>query len=112
MKIQVKSNSQGIETIALQGELDFHTSQELRTEFLKISERKAPKVICDLSKVSYVDSSGLAAFIELFQQMKRYGGKIALYGLVPAVRSVFEVARLDSILKLVQGEKEALAFVS
>ena len=112
MKIQVTSSAQGIELVALQGDLDFHSTSDLRTEFSKFAERKAPKVIVDFKKVNYIDSSGLAAFIELFQQMKRYSGKLVLYQLSPAVRSVFEVARLDSILKLVQDEKEALAFVS
>ena len=112
MNIQIKNSGQEIETVALQGDLDFHTSQELRTELSKLSERKAAKVLIDLKKVSYIDSSGLAAFIELFQQMKRYSGKLVLFGLAPEVRGVFEIAHLDSILKLAQDEKEALEFVS
>lgn len=112
MKIQTKTGSEGIDTILLEGDLDFHSSPEVRTELAKLVDRQSKKIVIDLHKVSYIDSSGLATFVELYQKMKRYSGKLVLFGLSPGVRSVFIIAKLDAIFKLAKDEKEAAAFVA
>lgn len=112
MKIELKKDAKGIEIVTLQGDLDFHSSPELRAEFVKLADSQAPAVVVNLSKVNYIDSSGLAAFVELFQKMKRYNGKLVLCALSAGVKSVFEIAKLDSIFRLAAGETEALSLIS
>lgn len=112
MKVHIKSVNQGIELVALHGDLDFHSSSELRTELLKLADRQVPKLLVDFKKVDYIDSSGLAAFVELFQRMKGYGGQLVLFDLSEGVRDVFEIAKLDSIFRLAQSEKEATSLLS
>lgn len=112
MKIELKQDDKGVSFVTLQGDLDFHSSPELRTEFVKLVDTQTPKILVDLKKVNYIDSSGLATFVELFQKMKRYSGKLILFNLSQGVRSVFEIAKLDSIFRLANNEKEALALIS
>ncbi len=112
MKIQVQSQADGIEVVKLEGDLDFHCSPDLRDQLSKLVDRQAPKILVDLKQVNYIDSSGLATFVELFQKMKRYSGKLVLFNLTQSVRSVFEIAKLDSIFKLAQTQEEALTLVS
>lgn len=112
MKINIKNKEQNIHLVDLQGDLDFHSSPDLRRELNKLVDQKAPNVLIDLKKVGYIDSSGLATFVELFQHMKRYGGKLVLFDLAQNVRSVFEIAKLDSIFRLANSEQEALSLVS
>lgn len=111
MKIETQLDPLGIHRVSLQGDLDFHSSAELRAALAKIAEAHGAKAVVNFEKVSYIDSSGLAAFVELFQKMKRYGGKLVLYNLSQGVRSVFEIAKLDTIFRLVSTEKEALALM-
>lgn len=111
MKIQVKAEN-GCGQINLQGDLDFHSSPLLRKELIKLTDGSTPKIMVDLKQVNYIDSSGLATFVELFQKMKRYGGKFALYNLNDAVRSVFEIAKLDSIFSLAKSEDEAKSLMA
>ncbi len=112
MKIQLKKIENTIELVEMQGDLDFHSSPELRNELLKLTERKPPQILVDLKKVHYIDSSGLATFVELFQRMKRYGGKLVLFNLAQSVRSVFEIAKLDSVFPLASSEQDALSLIS
>ena len=112
MKIQVKKNEQGIDSIDLEGDLDFHSSPDVRGELAKLIEQEAGKILIDLKKVNYIDSSGLATFVELFQRTKRYGGKLVLFNLSQGVRSVFEIAKLDTIFQLAGDEQEALSLIS
>ena len=110
MKIKVKSNSE-MDTVVLQGELDFQTVSDLRNELQKLSVRKVPKILVDLKDVSYIDSSGLAAFVEFHQQIKKYGGKTAFFNLSEGVRNVFRISKLDSVFPLAPTEKEALSLL-
>lgn len=112
MKIDFQNGEHGVEIVDLQGDLDFHSSPELRRELVKLVEQEVPRILVDLKNVSYIDSSGLATFVELFQKMKRYGGKLVLFNLSQGVRSVFEIAKLDTIFQLAENQREALALVS
>ncbi len=109
MKIQTRQGGQGVDILALEGELDFHATVEVRDTLSKLTDKQASQVLIDFAGVSYIDSSGLAIFVEAFQKIKRSGGKLVLFGLIPAVRSVFEIARLDSIFRLAASEQEALS---
>ena len=106
MKIHQKQKEQ-VQVFELTGELDFHTSPDLRDTLHEVIDRKIAKIIVNLKKVSYIDSSGLATFVEAFQKIKRYNGKLVLAELEPAVRSVFEIAKLDSVFLLAGSEEEA-----
>lgn len=112
MKIQIKTQEAGIHCVDLEGDLDFHTSPELRRQLTKIVDTEVRKIIVDLGKVPYIDSSGLATFIELFQKMRQGRRQLVLFSLMPAVRSVFEIAKLDSVFQLARNELEAMSFVS
>jgi len=112
VKIQTKSADQGVEIINIECDLDFHSSPDLRAELTKLVDRQVSKILIDLKKVNYIDSSGLATFVELFQKMKRYGGQLILFNLSQGVRSVFEIAKLDSIFKLANDQNEAMSLVS
>jgi len=110
MKLQVKSDD-GIDLISIQGDLDFHSSPQLRKELVQLVDNQSPKIMINLDKVGYIDSSGLATFVELYQKTKKYGGKFVLFSLTDAVRSVFEIAKLDSIFSLAKSADEAKTLV-
>lgn len=111
MKLQIKSYGYG-DVISLKGELDFHTAQELRRELTNVAARKTQQVAFDFKKVNYIDSSGLAAFLEFYQQAKSYGGKIVFFNMSNDVRNIFQISKLDSIFSLVNNKKEALSILS
>ncbi len=110
MKIKVKNSSE-VDIVTLDGELDFDSVLDLRTELLRLADRKAPKVLIDLKQVQYIDSSGLAAFVEFHQRLKKYEGKVAFFNLSEGVRNVFQVSKLDLVFPLAPTEKEALSLL-
>jgi anti-sigma B factor antagonist len=95
--------------IAPEGEIDLHSSANVREQLEPAIAGKQPVVIVDLSGVSYMDSSGLALFIEAMQRVQSYGGKFALCGLREAVRHIFAIARLDQVFKIFPDQAAALA---
>jgi anti-sigma B factor antagonist len=96
-------------TLPLEGEIDLHVSPRIAASLSAMIERKPKKLVVDLAKVSYIDSSGLAVLIEAMQNVQAYGGKFALAGLQEAVRPIFEIARLDQVFGIYPDVAAALA---
>ena len=107
MKIQKKQTGD-VQVFELAGELDFHTSPDLRSQLQAVTDKPAHKVVVNLKKVSYIDSSGLATFVEALQKAKRGSGRLVLAEMAASVKSVFEIAKLDQVFVLAATETEAL----
>jgi len=94
--------------LPLEGEIDLHISPRISASLAAMVAAKPKKLVVDLSKVSYIDSSGLAVLIEGMQNVEAYGGKFALAGLQPNVRPIFEIARLDQVFRIFPDAEAAL----
>jgi anti-sigma B factor antagonist len=86
--------------LPLEGEIDLHVSPRIAADLAAMIADKPPQLVVDLSRVTYVDSSGLAVLIEAMQSVKNYGGQFALVGIQETVRSIFEIARLDQVFRI------------
>lgn len=97
------------EVLTLSGEIDLYRSPEVKELLQPFVEGQAPRILIDFSAVTYIDSSGLAVFIEALQKVLARGGSIALFGLQDSVRSIFEIARLDQVFPIFPDEARAQA---
>ena len=91
------------------GEIDLSRAPALRVHLGQALSAKPVRLIIDLQDVPYMDSSGVATFVEAMQLSRKYGSKLILCGLRDRVRSVFEIARLDMVFTLVTDTDEAMA---
>ncbi len=83
------------------GEVDLSWSQEIRRSVLDaLATTPAPALAVELSEVSYIDSSGIAALVEGFQQARAKGQRFALVSPSASVTSVLELARLDRVFPI------------
>jgi anti-sigma B factor antagonist len=95
--------------LPLEGEIDLHVSPRVSASLGAMIENKPPRLVVDLSKVSYIDSSGLAVLIEGMQNVEAYGGKFILAGIQDNVKPIFEIARLDQVFIIFPHVDAALA---
>jgi len=95
--------------LPLDGEIDLHVSPEVAKSLRKMIENKPNRVVVDLTKVTYLDSSGLAVLIEGMQNVQKYGGKFGLAGVQEDVKHVFDIARLDQVFEIYPDVDTALA---
>jgi anti-sigma B factor antagonist len=103
------SQSDHPHVLPLEGEIDLHVSPVIATSLKAMTNEKPPRLVVDLSRVRYIDSSGLAVLIEALQAVNGYGGKFALAGLQERVRPIFEIARLDQVFRIYPDVDAALA---
>ena len=95
--------------LPLEGEIDLHVSPEVAELLRTMTEKKPKMVVVDLTKVTYLDSSGLAALIEGMQNVQEYGGKFAVAGAQESVQHIFDIARLDQVFQIFPDVESALA---
>ncbi len=102
---QPGSNGQQI-VMRLDGKLSLETVhnfiQTLRPE-------PATHLILDLGGVSFLDSAGVGALVQLFVHRRNHGQTFALTGLTKQSGAVIQVAGLTKLLPIHASVEEALA---
>src|SRR5713101_3194960 len=95
--------------LPLNGEIDLHVSPAVTQSLNAMTEKKPERIVIDLSRATYIDSSGLAALILAMQKVEAYGGRFFLTGLHETMRSIFETSRLDQVFQIFPDVDTALA---
>ena len=67
-------------------------------------------VVLNFSAVGGIDGSGLKQLLVFCTMMRKLNRKLAAYGVNNEVRRVFELTRMDSILRTCESEYQALDF--
>ncbi len=106
MEVHVQSVD-GLVVVAPSGDVDLSVSREFQGHLKKAMESRPPRVVINLSKVPYMDSSGVATLVEAMQIARRQSTRLILCALQDKVRSIFEIARLDRVFTIVLDESEA-----
>jgi anti-sigma B factor antagonist len=85
--------------VRVSGEVDLSWSQDLRRAILD-ALKAGDRVGVDMEGVTYIDSSGIAALVEGFQNARAKGQRFALLAISAPVQSVLELARLDRVFPI------------
>jgi anti-sigma B factor antagonist len=107
MKIELTDHSSNI-VISIDGEIDMHSSPELRARLLELIDKKPPVLFIDFTSVSYIDSSGIATFVEGLKGMMPYGGKLKFVCITPKIAEIFGFAKLDKVFEIYGSMDDAL----
>lgn len=93
---------------SVDGEIDINTSPQVKKAFDKVIKEKQKKILINLEKAAYIDSSGLATLVEILKNFRNYGGKLVLCNLSSKVKSLFEITKLEKLFNIVNREEDAL----
>ncbi|MBI2358262.1 MAG: STAS domain-containing protein [Deltaproteobacteria bacterium] len=105
MKIEI-ADSKGMKILSISGDIDMHTSPDLRRELMGLVHKKMTPILVDFGSVTYIDSSGIATFVEGLKGMMAYGGKLKLVGIPPKVMEIFCFAKLDRVFEIHGSEED------
>jgi anti-sigma B factor antagonist len=98
----------GALVVAPAGDIDLTASPQLREELRKAQVGRPVRLVVDLAGVPYMDSSGVATLVQALQVARRNSTKMVLCGLTDRVRSIFEIARLDTVFTIVTDMDAAI----
>lgn len=93
----------------LAGELDIDTVQAFREKVVSVSEEPGVKILLlNLSRVSFIDSTGIGAILGRYRFLEKKGGKVLLVGLKAPVKKIIKMAGLLEIMPEYSSEEKAL----
>jgi anti-sigma B factor antagonist len=97
--------------VAVAGELDIATAPALRAALSSHEVVESDGVVVDLSRLTFMDSTGISAFLTLERDLRAHGGRLAIACPEGAVRLLFDVTGLDEHLPLYASREAAEAAV-
>jgi anti-sigma B factor antagonist len=83
--------------LRVDGEINIDSSPDLRDQLLGLVADGCPRLVVDLTGVTYIASSGLATLVEAQQRTRETGTAMVLRGVSPRIRKVFTLARLEKV---------------
>jgi anti-sigma B factor antagonist len=94
--------------VSVTGRITIDSSPDLRTLLLeRLKSEACSNLILDLSAVSYVDTSGLAIFVETLKAARAQGKAFQLTGLTERPRYLLEATRLLRLFDATSAEPPA-----
>ena len=88
-------------------ELDAGNSGDLKAAMAGILDANS-RVVIDLRRLQFVDSSGLGAILSFLRQVSAKGGDLKLCGMTRQVRAAFELVRMHRIFDIFETRAEAV----
>ncbi len=72
--------------------------QELEHLVADLLNRDIHKITFDIAGITHIDSTGIGRFIDAYSKLRAVGGTMRITGAMGAVRDMFRVTRLDTVL--------------
>jgi anti-sigma B factor antagonist len=86
---------------------DAKVSDDFKKDITDVLEGNT-KVIFDLGKVEFMDSSGCGAILSCLRKLSIKDGDLKLYAATKSVRTLLELVRMHRVIEILNTREEAL----
>lgn len=97
--------------IRIYGEIDHHTSADLRRQvesaFMEMGGRN---IIFDFKNVIFMDSSGIGMIIGRYKQIRNLGGRICITNANEKIIEIIELSGLKTLVPIYRNIDEAITY--
>ncbi|WP_157847080.1 STAS domain-containing protein [Streptomyces achromogenes] len=108
LQLTVQHPHHGLAIATVAGDVDARTADTLRREASGILERGCPRLVLDLSQVSFCDSAGLSALIGLWHTSQAVGGALGLVNVPDRLMRMLVLTGVDAVLPVHATAAEAV----
>ena len=91
------------------GEVDVYTAPRLRDRLNEVVGSGQQHLVVDLTKVDFLDSTGLGVLVGAYRRLDRTGGTLVLVCPHEKLLKIFRIAGLESVFKIYRTVPEATA---
>lgn len=95
--------------IEVAGQLDLYTAPEFKQRILGVIDQKKARVIVDLSRLTFMDSTGLGVLVTALKRLRTRAGTLALVLTDYDTERMLEITGLDGVFSIYRSREEALA---
>ncbi len=98
--------------IRVAGDVDMYTSPSLRDALVPFFKKNVMAVVVDLSRVSFMDSSGIATLVEGLQWSRKQDRQFILAGLGDTVSNALSLTKLDNVFTIHKNAEQVFASIT
>jgi anti-anti-sigma factor len=110
LEVETRQADNGASVVAPTGRLDVAGAPALKDAIGQlVGSNGAPRVVIDMTGVSFVDSTGLGSVISALKQIRSSQGELRIASPNQQVRVVLELTTLDRVFPYYATVEEALA---
>lgn len=102
------TSTDDISVVTLGGDIDHHNTPHLSGVLLFPHGAASARTVVDLSAVTFIDSSGISAFITAHHAARRSGGWLRLVGPTDCVLRTIRLVGLDHVVPCYPTLRQAL----
>jgi anti-anti-sigma factor len=88
----------GVRVVTVRGEIDHHVKDVLSAALLPGDDKVPPRIVVDLSGVTFMDSSGINVFVAAYQQVSGAQGWLRIAGAQQSVLRVLQIVGVDTVV--------------
>jgi anti-anti-sigma factor len=96
-----------VAVLNLKGRLDLSSANELKNAARDLMNLGNRKLIFNMCKVDFINSSGLGTLVSILKDVRSSNGRMKLADLAPYVKEIFEITQLNNIFDICEDEKNA-----
>lgn len=108
MEIAQRENGD-VTILDVSGEINLFNAPEIKELIDRLITEKKYRLIVNLEKVNFIDSSGLGALISGLTVLKKHEGGLRIVNITKNVQKTFELTNLTSFFGIFDSEAEAVA---
>jgi anti-sigma B factor antagonist len=101
----------GRSVVELAGELDVYSVSRLRDAFTQLPREGKHRIAVEMSRLDFIDSSGLGVLVGAMKQARALGGGVCLVGAPERILKTFRITGLVRIIPAFTGLEEAFAWL-
>ena len=90
--------------VSIEGRINIDTSDDMRRTIAEALRSMPAVVMLDLSRVTYIDTSGLATLLEASRIARRQRTRLVLHGLHGQPRELLHFSQIDHLLDIAEPE--------
>jgi anti-sigma B factor antagonist len=103
---------EGIDILAIIGEIDAGSSIELDLTIAKSVGEGFKKILIDCTAMEYISSAGLGVFMSYIEEFKDQGIQMVLFGLKEKVINTFSILGLADLLHICNNKPDAKKLIN
>jgi anti-sigma B factor antagonist len=99
----------GAHVLTLRGEIDVYTAPRLRQAIVDLVENGAGHIVVDMTKVEFLDSTGLGVLVEGLKRVRTHEGVMSVVATQDKILKIFDITGLNKAFPMYATVDEALA---
>ena len=108
MHVETRYPRDGVAVLTVSGELDVYSSPYFRETIQELLDRGVLRLLMDLNRVEYMDSTALGVLIGTLRRVSERGGHLAVVCDTIRIRRIFEITGLARVFDMHATEEEVL----